>query len=43
VHVKNELTKSFYERDLGDAEVFHGLQIVHDRVQGTLWVVMGQS
>jgi hypothetical protein len=41
VHVKKEFSKLFDVRDLGDAAVFLGLQIVRDRAQGKLW--LGQS
>jgi hypothetical protein len=42
VHVKHEFIKLFDVRDLGDADVFLGLQIVRNRcTQGTLW--LGQS
>jgi hypothetical protein len=35
VHVKNEFAKLFDMRDLGDANLFLGLQIVRDHAQGT--------
>jgi hypothetical protein len=35
VHVKEEFSKLFDVRDLGDANVFLGLQIVRDRMHGT--------
>jgi hypothetical protein len=34
VHVKEEFSKLFHVRDLGDADVFLVLQILRDRAQG---------